>query len=51
MTSYFDQTANTPVLVAWFSRLLDLFVHFRMIMKTLMFRCSLKVCSCILIYN
>lgn len=32
MISYFDQTAHAPVLVEWFSRLLDLIVHLRIIM-------------------
>lgn len=32
MASYFDLTAHPPVLVEWFSRLLDLIAHFRVIM-------------------
>lgn len=32
MVSYFDLTAHPPVLVEWFSRLLDLIAHFRTIM-------------------
>lgn len=32
MISHFDQTACPPILVEWFSRLLDLIVHFRIIM-------------------